>query len=89
MPRSAAASSCRTPSEVCKTSLPRSPCRLTDCSPICPTRNTGWRVGSSRANASWFPFQAASNAWRTALSAPKKRSAGTALSRPWWGRKWL
>jgi hypothetical protein len=52
-----------------------------DWSPIWPTRNTGRRVGCSTAKRSWFSLHAASNALRTVLSAPKKRSAGAALSK--------
>jgi hypothetical protein len=53
---------------------------------IWPARKTGRRGGSPSARRSSFSATARSMAARTSFSAPKKRSAGTRPSSPWWGR---
>jgi hypothetical protein len=70
------------PAGVCTTSRPRSPCKDTCSPPICPKRKTDVRGLSPKASASSFFSIADSIAARAAVSAPKKRSAGTSPSIP-------
>jgi hypothetical protein len=79
----------RTPELVCTTSSPRSPTTDTCSSPIWPNRYTLFLGVSDSASSSSRRESCASSVFLSAFSAPKKRSAGTAPSIPWWGRKKL